>query len=555
MRAWSQSGPSRTGSQESSRTGSFASFRRPSLSRFSGIFANTLSAGLVEAQESAKAEAKALKAEAKAEADDAKAGKAATRHERAGYEPDATRWEVAQTIRLKIDPPSCFRYLLFAVVFTSCALSTRDARYGFWYQNMLTETMLRAEFVPRDTVVQRTFESIESVQDVWHFLQGPFLNSLYREVSYSGEPLHPRDHHRVLGVSRVVGKVRIQQVRVRSNGCNVQKQFGKPTSPAYIPHCYPEWTLGSSTIEQRPLLGYDPVAECEASLGCEASEAGAQESAQGGAAVLRPECEAQLRACNDSASHGSVRSYPYADAAATGLQPFEGWFGYYGGGGYFVDLPDTQAGVRTLLSRMEQDVFFDLGTRAMWADFTLFNANVKRFLVVRLLFERLEGGGVRATADSRSLHLLWYKGEDWLLQFLVELLLMLLLVLYVLREFYEMRKKGRSYFDSLWNWWDWSSVALVIAAAVCRYQQFRGMRAVELHLEAAMGTFANFRAVAVYADSELSITAVSACMIYIKVPPPSPSPPQTRTHHHHHHHLLAGLPTLTHPKQALHFLA
>ena len=65
-----------------------------------------LSAGLVEAQESAKAEAKALKAEAKAEADDAKAGKAATRHERAGYEPDATRWEVAQTIRLKIDPPS-----------------------------------------------------------------------------------------------------------------------------------------------------------------------------------------------------------------------------------------------------------------------------------------------------------------------------------------------------------------------------------------------------------------------------------------------------------------
>ena len=318
MRSWSQRGPSRSGSQESSRTGSFSSFRRPSLSRLSGIFANTLSAGLAEAHENAKAEAKALKAEkAKAEADEAMA--AATRHERAGYGPDATRWEVAQTIRLKIDPLSCFRYVLFAVVFTSCALSIRDARYGFWYQNMLTETMLRAEFVPRDTVVERTFESIESVQDVWHFLQGPFLNSLYREVSYSGEPLHPRDHRRVLGVSRVVGKVRIQQVRVRSNGCSVQKPFNEPTSPAYIPRCYPRWRLGSSTVERQPLRGYDPVAQCAASLGCEASEAAAQGAGAGRAAALRPECEAQLRACNDSASHGAVRSYPFGLRLGLGL--------------------------------------------------------------------------------------------------------------------------------------------------------------------------------------------------------------------------------------------
>ena len=65
------------------------------------------------------------------------------------------------------------------------------------------------------------------------------------------------------------------------------------------------------------------------------------------------------------------------------------------------------------------------------------------------------------------------------------------------------------------------------------------MRAVELHLQASLGSYANFRAVAVYADSELSITAVSAFMIYIKV----------RPHHYHryhyHHHFLAGLLTLT----------
>ena len=108
---------------------------------------------------------------------------------------------------------------------------------------------------------------------------------------------------------------------------------------------------------------------------------------------------------------------------------------------------------------------------------------------------------------------------------------MLLLVLYVLREFHEMRRLGRSYLRSLWNYWDWAAVSLVIAAAVCRYQQFRGMRAVELHLKATRGSFANFHAVAVYAASELGLTALSALMIYIKVhhlphpnPDPSPSP-------------------------------
>ena len=68
-----------------------------------------------------------------------------------------------------------------------------------------------------------------------------------------------------------------------------------------------------------------------------------------------------------------------------------------------------------------------------------------------------------------------------------------------------MRTLGRRYFASPWHWWEWTGIALLIAAAVCRYQQFRGMRAIELHLEAALGAFADFRAVAVYAQAELGL--------------------------------------------------
>jgi len=89
-------------------------------------------------------------------------------------------------------------------------------------------------------------------------------------------------------------------------------------------------------------------------------------------------------------------------------------------------------------------------------------------------------------------------------------------VLDVLRGFYAMRTLGRRYFASPWHWWEWTGIALLIAAAVCRYQQFRGMRAVELHLEAALGAFADFRAVAVYAQAELGLTALAALVVYTK---------------------------------------
>ena len=381
--------------------------------------------------------------------------------------------------------------------------------------------------MPRDTPVEKTFETIRSVGDVWSFLQGPFLASLYNEVSYTGEPLPPEQHRLVLGQSRVIGRVRLQQVRVRGDGCSVPAAFSDPASPVHIPHCYPEWSLLTpSVIERNELVGYDPYAACEAGSGDEDEVA---------------------RACNETEGYGAVRSYQWRSKEQTGQGAFVGWFSTYGQGAYFVDLPNAQADVRTRLAELEQDTYFDLGTRAIWVDFTLFNANVHRFLVVRLLFERLEAGGVHASSDFRSLHLLWYDGDPtkWLAQLVPEACLLLLVLAYILVELYEMKKAGKGYFSSLWNVWDWCNISLLIAAAVCRYQQFRGMRAVQLHLKSAIDSFPDFRSVAVYADTELSLTAVCAFMVYLKVSAALPPPPAS--------HPLPTPPPPS-PRQVLHFL-
>ena len=476
------------------------------------------------------------------------------------YGKGATPWEIALTQYLDIETGAFCRYICFLILFTFSALSTRDAYFGYAYRQMIEETVLGENFLPQDTVVEKSFDGIENIGDVWMFMHGPFVRHMYNEVLYTGEPLPPVEQRLVLGQSKLIGRVRFSQVRVRADGCTVAEAFRDEAATAHIPHCYPPWSIVSPELHDKtPLFGYDPLAACEG-LGPDAT-----------VPVLGEELP-----CNDTSGFETVRSYPWSDAAVTGQGVFVGDFATYGGGAYFVDLPNSQSEVATLLAEMQEDDVFDAATRAAWLDFTVYNANVNRFLVVRLLFEQLGSGGVHASADLRSLHLLWYAGDehrypplftvvhplltvvhtllwqvrrrrlahpagtggwccphlpshpsihtppryagdDWLIQLGPEVGLLAFVVLYILVEFYEMKRRGRGYLDDWWNWWDWLAIACLVGGAVCRYQQFRGMRAVALRLQASVDSYLNFRAVAVYADLELRLTAITTLMLNVKV--------------------------------------
>ena len=109
------------------------------------------------------------------------------------------------------------------------------------------------------------------------------------------------------------------------------------------------------------------------------------------------------------------------------------------------------------IAQLRADDWLGAPTRALWVDFSVYNANINRFCVVRLLFERLHNGGVMPYAQVcddgtrfrtahgphscpashasslpppqvRSLHLLWYARSDWLLVLIPECTLMLLVV-------------------------------------------------------------------------------------------------------------------------------
>ena len=60
-----------------------------------------------------------------------------------------------------------------------------------------------------------------------------------------------------------------------------------------------------------------------------------------------------------------------------------GDFGTYGGGGYVKNLAQTKAQSLAILEDLKANNWIDRGTRVVFLDFTVYNANINMFCQIR----------------------------------------------------------------------------------------------------------------------------------------------------------------------------
>jgi len=60
-----------------------------------------------------------------------------------------------------------------------------------------------------------------------------------------------------------------------------------------------------------------------------------------------------------------------------------GLIAYYGGGGYVQNLAKTKAASKEIMRELRTYGWIDRGTRVVFIDFTVYNANVNLFCVIR----------------------------------------------------------------------------------------------------------------------------------------------------------------------------
>ena len=366
-------------------------------------------------------------------------------------------------------------HTIFCVTFTFVMISSRDDTYSFYFGNMVRERVLNSEFHTADTEIRKTFYDCTTLADTVMYLRGPFVDAVYGEQqSYrDGRRLPEPEWGVVLEQSKLLGAVRLRQQRVVPGArCSILPVFDRWNATCYA-------DIGRRSIDKDPFPG--------------AVELG----------------------------NGTRRVYRFD--GGTGV-PYNAYHRVYPSGGHTVDLPPRQLHAGAALAQLEADGFLGDATRVLFVDFTLVNANINMISVVRLVFERLESGGVFPSASVRTLRLLPYEGSGANRRLGVDGFLIAIVCYYVLQEVWEIRRYVVDdevglwgYFKQPWNVYDWVNIAL-----------FWGVLGMRVHVRGEMRDLADlapFDASTHYSlqtvtDAKLieaNLMAINAILVYFKV--------------------------------------
>ncbi len=123
-----------------------------------------------------------------------------------------------------------------------------------------------------------------------------------------------------------------------------------------------------------------------------------------------------------------------------------GQFGIYGRGGFIQNLAINLEDTKQILAELNSNNWIDRGTRAVFIDFTIYNANINLFCQIRLTIEQPNTGGATPTWLFRSVKLIRYVSSFDYFIMACEIIFFLFIFYYTIEEFIEVKAHFKGYF-------------------------------------------------------------------------------------------------------------
>lgn len=256
-----------------------------------------------------------------------------------------------------------------------------------------------------------TFRSITNVNDFWKFAKGPLLNGLYWEKWYNDQPVPPEQIGYIYYENKLLGVPRIRQLKVSSNSCQVHEDFSD-----VIRECFDSY---SENLEDKT---------------------------------------------SDTASHGNYTGWTYQTESQLDGSSYWGMLTHYSGAGYVQDLTSRLNTSTDIINYLFNNLWIQRGTRVVFIDFTVYNANINLFCVVRLVVEFPATGGAIPSYTFRTVKLIRYVTVMEYFILACEFIFVLFIVYYMVEEAIEIKKHKLSYLKSMWNILD---IVVIIIAILC----------------------------------------------------------------------------------------
>ncbi|XP_061913690.1 polycystin-2-like protein 1 isoform X3 [Entelurus aequoreus] len=306
------------------------------------------------------------------------------------------------------------------------------------------------------------FQSISTMADFWTFAQEPLLDGLYWTKWYNNQSMDSGDQSFIYYENMLLGLPRMRQIKIKNNSCKVHKDFQDE-----ITGCYDV---------------YNDKKENDLSFGL---------------------------------INGTAWSFN-TEKAIKGSSHW-GLLTTYSGAGYYQDLGRTKDESTVVLRELEENLWLDRGTRAVFIDFSTYNANINMFCVIRLVVEFPATGGAIPSYQIRTVKLIRYINYWDYFILGCEMIFCLFILYYVVEEILELRIHKFSYFKSIWNILDIVVILLAIVAIV--FNIFRTVKVDKLlgKLLDQPETYADFEFLAFWQTQYNNMNAVNLFFAWIKV--------------------------------------
>ncbi|NXB82684.1 PK1L2 protein, partial [Donacobius atricapilla] len=131
--------------------------------------------------------------------------------------------------------------------------------------------------------------------------------------------------------------------------------------------------------------------------------------------------------------------------------PSWGKLAVYGGGGYVIHLGTDPKNASRVLQYLFNNVWLDTFTRAVFVEFTIYNANVNLFCIISLMFESNALGAFFTSAQLQSVRLYPYTNSLHIFVVAAEVIYFLFIVYYMIVQGKLLKSLRWRYFHSKWN--------------------------------------------------------------------------------------------------------
>lgn len=347
----------------------------------------------------------------------------------------------------------CLRFSCFTCVMLLVVWLAFTPHIAFSANAALTDLLLDEEF---DSTVQyrKNFYEIMTKDEWWQWVQGPVQRAMFPTKDYAGAALPDIQRGYVLQLFRLVGGLQIRQARVSNSSCLVRR---------FVDNCVRR-KVSSRSACRGDQSTYDPSDStcCEGRFDTKAG-------------VCYSEFDLAVSDRHDE--HPMVRKH-HTYTWSPGGSELDGLFGYgqtYGTGGVSVVLkPFNASGAIEMLQQMKEDMFLDLGTRALLVTACLYNTQTRMLTVIRVLTEWFPDANVVKFARFYTVPMLVYTDRTDMLRAFGEVALVLFFVYYIQKEARRFRHTtpNRSWTAKLQHWGSkanslffllWMSVAVALA--------------------------------------------------------------------------------------------